>query len=114
MASENYFARSTLVLRAAVRLSYFRTDKKLESDFRGQKKEAPPLPLSQRPFAIQSTLIRVNEPFRRRLQKNLPASDHSPFIVELFTFADLTAIPERCFLPADRFATVQAPYAGSR
>ncbi|HMO93553.1 MAG TPA: hypothetical protein PKD64_15310 [Pirellulaceae bacterium] len=70
------------------------------SHFRGQKKEAPPLPMDQRPFVVSRLPIGSLKPVRQRLRKDLPASDYSPFIVELFAFEDLLRYPVNVTSPA--------------
>ncbi len=88
-----------LILCAAVRPSNFRFAE-TANHFRGQKKEAPPLPMDQRPFVISRLPIGSLKPVRRRLRRDLPASDYSPFIVELFALEDLLRYPVRVTSPA--------------
>lgn len=56
--------------------------------------------MDQRPFVVSRNPIGSLKPVRRRLRKDLPASDYSPFIVELFAFEDLLRYPVKVTSPA--------------
>ena len=83
-----------MALCAAVRPPYFPHASRLACDFRGQKKEAPPLPMNQDPNSrLQSVLSLPCKPLRCRLHGNLRSSPYGRFTAELFAARDLLSSP---------------------
>lgn len=83
-----------LYVRPPGRRSFMSCGKNPPHDkFQGAEERSSSLTHEPRLFAVAERPIGFLPPIRRRLPKNSPASDYSPFVVELFTVDDLRPSP---------------------